>query len=140
MTTIKNEITDVKGIGPATAGILAQHGIKTVRALATASLSKLMTIPGFNEFRAGQVNFNARSLLKKLEASKGTGHASTAKAKPVSKQADVSSVAKEQQQSEIIEKNKKDKKKSKAEEEDKSKKKDKKKAKSKDTSAKKNKK
>ncbi len=65
MANIKDEITEVKGIGPATANILAKHGIKTIRDLASASIPQLVAIPGFDEFRAGRVKFNAQSVLKK---------------------------------------------------------------------------
>jgi predicted RecB family nuclease len=56
-------ITDVPGIGPTTAEALAEHRIKTVRALANASLEKIAAVPGFSEARAAKVKAAAAALL-----------------------------------------------------------------------------
>jgi hypothetical protein len=56
-------ITDVPGIGPATAEALAEHRIKTLRALASASLEKIAAVPGFSEARAAKVKAAAAALL-----------------------------------------------------------------------------
>ncbi|MGH8548920.1 MAG: helix-hairpin-helix domain-containing protein [Methylococcales bacterium] len=142
MATIKDKITDVKGIGPSTAAVLAEYGIKTVRDLASASVPSLIAIPGFNEFRAGQVKFNAQLLLKKVGSNAGAEKRLKPKAKAVSKQFDSPSPAIMEKQSEKTEKSKKDKKKSKKDDKEKtkSKKKAETKEKSKDKSRKKGKK
>jgi hypothetical protein len=135
VTTTKHKITDVKGIGPSTAAVLAEHGIKSVRDLAAASVPRLIAIPGFSEFRAGQVKFNAQLLLKTLEAKEGAEDRSKPKAKAAMKKADSPSSeppVKKDKHSEKPWKSKKDPKKSK--------KKEQKKDRSKDKSAKKDKK
>ncbi|MGH8555932.1 MAG: helix-hairpin-helix domain-containing protein [Methylococcales bacterium] len=137
---MKDEITEVKGVGPSTASVLARHGIKTVRDLAEASVPQLIAIPGFNEFRARQVKFNAESVLKKSDLSTESGDRSTAKAKPVTQKPETASTVEKKEQIEVTEKTKKDKKKSKQKKKEKSKKKDKKSEKSKDKSTKKGKK
>lgn len=45
-------ILEVKGIGPATAKVLAENGINSAELLATAKLGTIMAIPGFSEARA----------------------------------------------------------------------------------------
>ncbi len=56
-------MTDVPGIGPAAAEALAEHRIKTLRALASASLEKIAAVPGFSEARAAKVKAAALALL-----------------------------------------------------------------------------
>ncbi len=137
---MQDEITEIKGVGPSTASVLAQHGIKTIRDLAMASIPQLIAIPGFSEFRARQVKFDAESVLKKLDSSKEADDRLTAKVRPAAQKPAVSSSEINEVQPETKETGKKDKKKSKQKDKDKSTKKDNKKAKSKDKSAKKNKK
>jgi len=60
---MSHTMTDVPGIGPATADALAEHRIKTPRALANASLQKIAAIPGFSEARAAKVKAAAAALL-----------------------------------------------------------------------------
>lgn len=57
------KITDVTGIGPGTAGRLAAHGLRTVAALAAASLEEIRAVPGFGVARAAAVREAARRLL-----------------------------------------------------------------------------
>lgn len=60
------KLTDVSGIGPVTAKLLAKHNIKTVEALASASLAELQKIPGFNgDIRARSVKKSAADCLQK---------------------------------------------------------------------------
>ncbi|TXI17939.1 MAG: helix-hairpin-helix domain-containing protein [Nitrosomonas sp.] len=60
------KLTDVSGIGPVTAKLLAKHNIKTVEALASASLAELQKIPGFNgDIRARTVKKSAADCLQK---------------------------------------------------------------------------
>ncbi|MGR9106363.1 MAG: helix-hairpin-helix domain-containing protein [Gammaproteobacteria bacterium] len=139
---MKHEITNVKGIGPATATLLAEHGIKTIADLAAASVDDLIAIPGFNEFRSKQVKFNAESLLKTLASTSTTQKPSPARARSLAKKTESPPVAKKEKEAEKEKKAKKDKKKSKeiVKDKDKSKKKAKKKEGSKEKSGKKAKK
>lgn len=59
------KLTDIPGIGPATAKLLANHQIKTVEALAMVSLTELKKISGFNgNIRAQAVRKAAAACLK----------------------------------------------------------------------------
>lgn len=49
------KLTDVTGIGPATAKLLFEHQIKTVAALASISLTELQKVSGFSDIRARAV-------------------------------------------------------------------------------------
>lgn len=60
-------IIDIPGIGPAAVAALAEHRIKTVRALARASVQKIATVPGFTEARAARVKEEAAALLAEEE-------------------------------------------------------------------------
>src|SRR5690349_3806659 len=59
------KITDVTGIGPATAKVLFEHKIKTVEALASISFDELKKIPGFSDLRARAVKKAAADCLLK---------------------------------------------------------------------------
>lgn len=50
-----SSITEVAGIGPSTATLLTEHGIKTAEALARSSQERLLSIPGFGPARAQSV-------------------------------------------------------------------------------------
>jgi len=52
---MKPAIIDIPGIGPAAAETLAEHRIRTLAALARASVEKISAIPGFSEARAASV-------------------------------------------------------------------------------------
>ena len=56
-------IIDIPGIGPAAAEALAEHRIKTVAGLASASVEKVSAVPGFSEARAAKVIAAANELL-----------------------------------------------------------------------------
>ena len=59
------KLTDVAGIGPASAKLLADHQVKTVAALAAIKLAELQKIPGFGgELRARAVKQAAADYLK----------------------------------------------------------------------------
>lgn len=59
------KLTDIPGIGPATAKLLADHQIKTVEALAMISMAELKKISGFNgNIRAQAVRKAAAACLK----------------------------------------------------------------------------
>ena len=139
MATIQDKITDVKGIGPTTAVLLAEHGIKTVRDLASVSIAELVEIRGFTELRAGQVKFNAESLLKRSEAKTPP----SAEPQPVRKKSATPSPAKPEKKAGKTTKDRKKTKeivKEKSKDKGKTKKKDKKKDRTKTKSVKKDKK
>jgi hypothetical protein len=60
---VKPVITDITGIGPGAAEALAEHRIKTVARLATASVETITAIPGFSAARAEWVIAAAGELL-----------------------------------------------------------------------------
>jgi len=76
-------LTDVQGIGDATAKVLMDHGIRSAKALAKADIAKLIDLPGFGEKRAQAVIRAAMELAgspkhpvsdkKKLSKKKKTG-------------------------------------------------------------------
>ena len=73
------KLTDVSGIGPATAKLLAEHDIETVEALAKISLAELKKISGFNgDVRAQSVKKAAALCLKNEPASTVTAKAVSA--------------------------------------------------------------
>ena len=56
-------ITDISGIGNATARLLKTHGIASVEAVAQASIEQLVAVPGIGESRAAALRESARRLL-----------------------------------------------------------------------------
>ncbi len=56
-------ISEVRGIGPATARTLAEQGIQSVADLAAIHVKQLTAIPGFSDIRAAQVIDDAAQLL-----------------------------------------------------------------------------
>ena len=56
-------ITDIPGIGPVAAASLAEHGYRTLRKLASTSVEKLASVPGFSPARADKVIAAANALL-----------------------------------------------------------------------------
>ncbi len=79
-------ITDVKGIGPATVGILAEHGIRSAADLAATTLAKLITVPGFSRLRAQQVIKDAKALLRTTKSARPTAMKVPAKKTAATKQ------------------------------------------------------
>lgn len=61
-------ILEVRGIGLATAALLAEHGIQSADDLAAREISHLAIIKGFNDIRAAQVIADAQALLTDGEA------------------------------------------------------------------------
>jgi len=57
-------LTDVQGIGDATARILTDHGIHSVKALAKAEVAQLTDIPRFGKMRAQAVIRSAMELIE----------------------------------------------------------------------------
>lgn len=128
MNTHEDSITQVKGIGPSTAEMLAQNGIHTIQDLATVSVAELIKLPGFNQRRAEQVKFNAQSCLAS-PAPAGKNNVAAKATKPATKKKK-DFLASEEKPGESLKKVAKSKKKSKDAEKSKSKKKDAKKSKS----------
>jgi len=60
---MKAQLTDVRGIGPTMASALEAQGVRTVAALAKASIDKVTAAPGFGEARAAEVIGAATNLL-----------------------------------------------------------------------------
>lgn len=60
MTRATSEVT---GIGPSTARLLAEHGIETAETLARSSPKQLSSIPGFGPVRARAVLADAAQLV-----------------------------------------------------------------------------
>tara|TARA_R110002073_G_scaffold42695_2_gene119248 strand:- start:1895 stop:2326 length:432 start_codon:yes stop_codon:yes gene_type:complete len=71
------KLTDVVGVGPAIAKLLSDHHIKTVKALASISMSELLKVPGFSDLRAHATIKAANNCLQG-----GTAQQSTAVSKP----------------------------------------------------------
>lgn len=57
-------ITDISGIGDATAQRLKAHGIDSVEAVAQASIEQLAAVPGIGANRAAALRESARRLLR----------------------------------------------------------------------------
>ncbi len=74
-------IEDVRGIGPATAALLVEAGIRTVESLATATISQVSVVKGFSEIRAARVIQEARILLAADEVPETTTQSSPAQTK-----------------------------------------------------------
>jgi transcription termination factor NusA len=49
------KLSDISGVGPATARLLAESGFASVEAIATATPQELARVPGFGEARAAAV-------------------------------------------------------------------------------------
>jgi len=60
---MKPAILDIQGIGPAAARALAEHNLKTLKALAGASIDEIAAVPGFSVARATNVAAAATGLL-----------------------------------------------------------------------------
>ena len=66
-------IIDIPGIGPVTAASLAEHGYRTPRKLAGASIEKLASVPGFSTARDSKVIAADRELLSADTHTKAAG-------------------------------------------------------------------
>jgi hypothetical protein len=60
---MKPAITDITGIGPAAAAALGEHGLSSIKELATASVEQVSAVPGFSTARAEKVIAAAAELL-----------------------------------------------------------------------------
>ena len=60
---MKPAIIDITGIGPAAAAALADHGLGSLKALASASVDKVSAVPGFSAARAQKAIAAAAELL-----------------------------------------------------------------------------
>ena len=57
------ELHEIKGVGPATAARLAEHGLTSTKKLAKADLDAIVAVPGFGPVRAALVRDAARAAL-----------------------------------------------------------------------------
>lgn len=57
------DIAEVKGIGPATVKVMAEHGFHTVEDIVAGGAEKLLAIPGFSSIRAARICGEAKKLL-----------------------------------------------------------------------------
>lgn len=57
------ELSDLRGIGPVTAAVLAEHGLGSVSKLARAGIDALTAVPGFGAARARAVLDAAREAV-----------------------------------------------------------------------------
>ena len=61
-------ITDISGIGDATAQRMKAHGFESVEDVAQASIERLAAVPGIGEVRAAALRDSARGLLPEAAA------------------------------------------------------------------------
>ena len=64
-------ITDISGIGDATAQRLRTHGIDSVEAVAQASIEQLVAVPGIGPDRAAALRLSANRLLPDTAVAEG---------------------------------------------------------------------
>ena len=64
-------ITDISGIGDATAQRLKTHGIDSVEAVAQASIEQLVAVPGIGPDRAAALRLSANRLLPDTAVAEG---------------------------------------------------------------------
>ncbi|NIA19068.1 MAG: hypothetical protein GWP07_01320 [Xanthomonadaceae bacterium] len=57
------DIAKVKGIGPASVKIMAEHGLHSVEDIVAGGVEKLLVIPGFSSIRAARISEEAKILL-----------------------------------------------------------------------------
>lgn len=57
------DIAKVKGIGPASVKIMAEHGLCSVEDIVAGGVEKLLGVPGFSSIRAARINEEAKNLL-----------------------------------------------------------------------------
>lgn len=79
------KLTDVPGIGEATADLLAASGIRGAKTLAGASSEKLAAVRGFGPARAAAVQKAAKGLLGSSEPAKQPSAKATPKKKAAEK-------------------------------------------------------
>lgn len=58
-----SQLTDISGIGPQAAQLLASHGFKTIKSIAEADPVSLSQVQGFSAIRAGKTIESAKALL-----------------------------------------------------------------------------
>ncbi|MFT4604214.1 MAG: hypothetical protein ACI9W4_000943 [Rhodothermales bacterium] len=56
-------LTQISGVGPGTAKLLAEHGLTSLSEISSASIERLSAVPGFSSLRAGRVIKAAKELL-----------------------------------------------------------------------------
>ena len=80
-------LTEIRGIGPATAKVFKNNGFSNIEDLASASLADVMKIPGFREARATQVISSAQMVLVTGASVDGSGKAEQEKPQKTKKKA-----------------------------------------------------
>jgi hypothetical protein len=79
---MKTAIIEVRGIGPATAELLAAAGIDSAEELAARPLEEIVLLQGFSDIRAAQVVAAARALVTEAEGVAAAPTGSKAAKKP----------------------------------------------------------
>jgi transcription termination factor NusA len=117
------DLTHVRGIGPAAAETIKQHGIVSAEDLASADIADIVEIPGFGESRASEVIAAAKMAVV---GSEGVNSAQPAQPAPVQEQEETTESETKTKKKKKSEKSKGDKKrkKKKKKKRDKGKKKD----------------
>lgn len=60
------DLTKIRGVGPSTAEVFKKNGFQSINDLASASISDVTAIPGFQEARATQVIAYAKAAMSKI--------------------------------------------------------------------------
>ncbi len=68
-----SKVTNISGIGSATATILSEHKFKTVISIAQTTVEKLSAVPGFSTARASNAIDAAKQLLAATTSSSDAG-------------------------------------------------------------------
>ena len=74
-------ITEISGIGPATAKVLQEGGFATAESIASSSVAALTAVPGFGLIRAK----NVVAAAKKVASTAKKSNSTASKAKPKKK-------------------------------------------------------
>jgi hypothetical protein len=94
-----SKVTNISGIGSATATILSEHKFKTVISIAQTTVEKLSAVPGFSTARASNAIDAAKQLLAATTSSSDAGadtskNASSSNAKSTKRQKEKNKKAK----------------------------------------------
>lgn len=79
---MKTALVEVRGIGPATAQLLAVAGIESAEDLADRPVKEVVLVQGFSDIRAAQVVAAARALVTEAQRSAAEAGASTTPKQP----------------------------------------------------------
>lgn len=87
ISDMKTPITDIPGIGPATAEALVAGGFASAESIATSEIADLSSVPGFGPVRAARLIAAAIAIVP-VKKSKPVAKKKVAKVKPKSKNTD----------------------------------------------------